>query len=275
MGQVQVSRRQYGVAALSVAAAVVLRFALDPILHNELPLITFIGAMAFAAWYGGLKPGLAAAALSALAGWYFLLEPRFSFQVANARHGYQLVWMTCGGICLVALIAQLRRKTLELRSSAESYQDLYENAPDMLLSVDAATGVILACNATTARKTGYSKSEILGRPVFEIYHPSCQQQAGQAFESFRQQGELHSVELVVRCKDGTALDVALDASAIQDEDGRIVRSRSVWREITRRKRAEAEYHDLFEGAIEGIYRASPDGKTLTANPALAKMLRAL
>ncbi len=36
--------------------------------------------------------------------------------------------------------------------------------------------------------------------------------------------------------------------------------------------SEAEYRSLFENALEGIYRTSPEGKILTANPALIKML---
>ena len=36
--------------------------------------------------------------------------------------------------------------------------------------------------------------------------------------------------------------------------------------------SEAEYRSLFENALEGIYRTSPDGHLLAANPALIKML---
>jgi PAS domain S-box-containing protein len=36
--------------------------------------------------------------------------------------------------------------------------------------------------------------------------------------------------------------------------------------------SETEYRSLFENALEGIYRTSPEGKILTANPALIKML---
>lgn len=38
------------------------------------------------------------------------------------------------------------------------------------------------------------------------------------------------------------------------------------------KAAEAEYRELFENALEGVYRSSADGELLTANPALVEML---
>ncbi len=38
------------------------------------------------------------------------------------------------------------------------------------------------------------------------------------------------------------------------------------------KKAEKEYRSLFENAIEGIFRITPDGRYINANPALAKLL---
>jgi len=43
-------------------------------------------------------------------------------------------------------------------------------------------------------------------------------------------------------------------------------------DITERKKAEEQYKDVFEGAVEGIHRATPQGEYLAVNPALAKML---
>ncbi|QIR39404.1 PAS domain S-box protein [Tolypothrix sp. PCC 7910] len=37
------------------------------------------------------------------------------------------------------------------------------------------------------------------------------------------------------------------------------------------KVAEAKYRSIFENAVEGIFQSSPDGKYITANPALAKI----
>ncbi len=38
------------------------------------------------------------------------------------------------------------------------------------------------------------------------------------------------------------------------------------------QQSESEYRSLFENAIEGIFRVSPDGRFISANPALARML---
>lgn len=41
---------------------------------------------------------------------------------------------------------------------------------------------------------------------------------------------------------------------------------------TKREQAEEKYRSIFEKAVEGIYQTTPDGRFLTANPALARML---
>jgi two-component system, cell cycle sensor histidine kinase and response regulator CckA len=150
--------------------------------------------------------------------------------------------------------AEAREKTeAELIESERRYRDLYENAPDMYASVDATTGHLIQCNKTMARVTGFTKEEIVGRPVFELCQPVCVEEARTAFQVFRSTGEVHNAELQLRCKDGSRVDVILNASAVFDETGRIAYSRSVLRDITDRKQAEEalrENEERLKHALE-------------------------
>lgn len=65
-------------------------------------------------------------------------------------------------------ITDLKQAEEVLRKSEEKYQDLYDNAPDMFVSVDAKTATILDCNQTLVDASGYTKEEIIGRPIFDI-----------------------------------------------------------------------------------------------------------
>ncbi|HEY1075495.1 MAG TPA: ATP-binding protein [Fontimonas sp.] len=123
------------------------------------------------------------------------------------------------------------------------FEDLYEHAPDMMCSVDAGNGLILQCNETLSRVLGYPKREILGRPELDFYAPDCRVRALENFRQFQRSGQVLDDELKLLGKDGRTLHVSLSASAIRDSSGRIVRSRSVLRDISDRKRAEDALRD--------------------------------
>ncbi|MCJ7626493.1 MAG: PAS domain S-box protein [Anaerolineaceae bacterium] len=143
------------------------------------------------------------------------------------------------GVCAISTdITERKLAEAALRESEARYVDLYENAPDMYVSVDAKTALVRQCNQTLAGKSGYSKEEIIDRPIFELYHPDCMQEVKKTFKRFVETGEIHDRELQLRRKDGSKLEVSLNVSAVRDENGNILYSRSTWHDITERKRAE-------------------------------------
>jgi len=138
-----------------------------------------------------------------------------------------------------------RRKAEEnLLKSEALYQDLYENAPDMYLSIDPNTRKIIKCNQTLINMTGYDKTELIGRPVFELYHPDSLETAKNALQHFLSAGILNDIELKVMTKGGILLFVNLNVTAIRDDTGNIVSTRSSWRDITRQKHAEDELRQM-------------------------------
>ncbi len=116
----------------------------------------------------------------------------------------------------------------------------------MYVSVDAVTAKIVECNRTTARALGYTKGELIGREVYDAYHPDCIEDAKRSFETFVRTGEVRDAELQLLRRDGPTIDVTLNASSIRDETGSVVRSRSVWRDVSDRRRAEQERRRLDE-----------------------------
>ena len=140
---------------------------------------------------------------------------------------------------LLAQRAKRSRAEKALRESEEKYQDLYDNAPDMFVSVDPKTAIIIECNQTLANALRYKKEEIIGRLIFDLFTPESAEHAkANVFPLFLKTGTIIGEELQLQRKDGSALDVSLNVSAARDENGDIVYSRSVLREITERKQAE-------------------------------------
>jgi len=137
-------------------------------------------------------------------------------------------------------ITDRREAEQALRKSEEKYHDLYDNAPDIFLSVCAKTTNILDCNQTLTNALGYSKKEIIGGSIFNIYTTECAEHAREnVFPEFLKTGLIIGEEMQLQKKDGNTLDVSLNVSAVRDENGKIVSSRSVFRDITDRKQMES------------------------------------
>ncbi|MGB2694012.1 MAG: ATP-binding protein [Dehalococcoidia bacterium] len=138
---------------------------------------------------------------------------------------------------LEAEIGERTKAEIALRELGQRYRDLYDNAPDMYVAVDADTGAIIECNHTVAAVTGYAKEELLGLPVLSLYDPRWVDDAKAAETLLRDAGKIEDAELRLRRKDGTTVDVSLSMTAEYDSQRRLVQIRESWRDITDRKAA--------------------------------------
>lgn len=176
-------------------------------------------------------------------------------------------------VFLDRLLAEDARVRRDLEASRANYRDLYDQAPDMYVSVDAATARIRECNLTLIRKLGYPREKIIGRKIFELYHPDCMDSVHEAFQSFVTTGEVKEAELELMRSDGSKLEVSLNVSAVRDTDGKVLYSRSAWRDISEQKQArrelrvaEARFKQLFHaGPVSMIVSTAEDGRIVEAN----------
>src|SRR5215813_50083 len=83
---VRSSAAAYGIAVAALAAAVFLRWLLDPVLGDTLPLVTLYGAVAVAVWVGGYRPAMLVVALGYVACAYLFIEPRGSLGLVEGRN---------------------------------------------------------------------------------------------------------------------------------------------------------------------------------------------
>jgi PAS domain S-box-containing protein len=135
-------------------------------------------------------------------------------------------------VCFAGYIfyrVQVKRKDAERK-----YRDLYDHAPDMFLSIETKSATIIDCNQTLLDVTGYSREEIIGRSMYEIYHQDCASQVGIAFHTFMTSKEVHGVKLQLRRKDGSKIDVSMNASAVCDKNGVALQCRTALRDVSAR-----------------------------------------
>jgi len=169
---------------------------------------------------------------------------------------------------------EFEQQHIELQASEKRYFDLYENSPDMYVSVNAKTAKVRECNQTLSKKLGYRKSEIIGQSIFDLYHPDCMDDVKLAFKSFIETGVVNNAELQLKRKDGKKIDVNLNVTSVRDESGNILYSRSCWIDITERKKLENELKlaaKVFIHASEGITITDVKGNILDINDAFSSI----
>ena len=133
-------------------------------------------------------------------------------------------------------ISDIKQAEEALQEGEENFRALYNNSPDMYVSVSPDDANILLCNDTLLNKTGYSREEIIGSPIFKMYHDDCVAEAKKAFQQFVETGVINDKKLTLKRKDGSKIDVSLNVNAIRDEAGEIKYSMSSWRDISAHKR---------------------------------------
>jgi len=153
-------------------------------------------------------------------------------------------------------LTERKQTQAELIGAEAKYRDLYENAPDMFCSVNPKTAIIEECNQTLATALGYTKEEILGKHISFVYHPDSENDRREVFRMFVESGDVRNAELELKRKNGSKIEVSLNVTAVRGEQGEILYSRSIWRDITDRKRVEKELRKS-EDRYRSFYNKTP------------------
>jgi len=169
------------------------------------------------------------------------------------------------------------QRTMELKQNEQKYQDLYDNAPTMFLSAEYLTGKVIDCNETLLRRTGFNRSEIIGQPIFKLYHPDCYEKVKRSFQLFNETGEVSNSELELITALGEKVSVLSNSTAVQDGQGNILHSRTVHQDISELKfmqeelrKSEERYRAVADSAVDSIITADDAGIIVGWNQGAAK-----
>lgn len=161
----------------------------------------------------------------------------------------------------------------DLKQREEQYRDLYEEAPDAYLSC-GADGIIKRANRSAAELLGYSREELMGMLVADLYAdtPNGKAAAEGVFKRFLSGEEVRDQELEVRRADGTTVWVSLSVRPIRDKEGRVVASRSIMADITEHRKLD-QLKDDFIGLVSHELRSPMTVITGAINTALTEAER--
>lgn len=163
-----------------------------------------------------------------------------------------------------------------LEESEEKYRTLVVRANDLIVIVQDE--LLKYANPQIGELVGHNLEEALDTPFVNYLHPD---EIPKVVDNYRRRMAGEDIpnvyESALRHRDGRRIDVELNVSRIEyrGKPAALV----FIRDITDRKKteealreSEERFRSLFENATIGLYRTTPDGKVLLANPSLVTML---
>jgi PAS domain S-box-containing protein len=129
------------------------------------------------------------------------------------------------------------RKCIE--EAAQRLASIVESSDDAIVSKDLS-GIIKTWNTAAERLFGYLSEEVIGKSVTILIPPDREDEEPAILERLARGARVDHYETVRRRKDGTLIDVSLTVSPVKNKAGKIVGASKIVRDITERKRKEAQ-----------------------------------
>ena len=112
----------------------------------------------------------------------------------------------------------------------------------------------------------------------ELLHPEDRESVKQAIGEALNGGARYDIEYRILRPDGETRFIHSQADVVKNGSGQPSQMFGTVQDVTEQKRAEQalrdaehKYRAIFENSIEGIFQSTPEGKFLSANPALAQI----
>ncbi|MDD4731200.1 MAG: PAS domain S-box protein [Desulfovibrio sp.] len=160
-------------------------------------------------------------------------------------------------------LRQLEQENRRLREEVENsrgyFQMLFERAPLGYQSLDE-DGLFLEVNQAWLDALGYEREEVIGRWFGHFLDPDFLEHFQDNFPCFKEVGEIHGVEFLMRRKDGSPLLASFEGRIGHDDEGEFLQTHCILHDITEQRQAEQRlqdsernYRSFFEQSPSGIY----------------------
>ncbi|HEU4834013.1 MAG TPA: PAS domain S-box protein [Pyrinomonadaceae bacterium] len=265
------SLKNYILGFGALLAAVLVRWLLDPLMGDALPLVTLFGAVAAAVWLGGYRLAIPVALLGYGACHYLFIPPRgkVDFDRFADIVGLIAYLFTCSLIILIGESA--RRAQARAHARQEVFRVTLRSIGDAVITTDTA-GCITYMNEVAEALTGWSHEEALQQPlerVFHIVNEVTRQPVENPATRALRQGIVVGLanHTILIKKDGAECPIDDSAAPIRNEEGHVSGCVLIFRDVTAHRLAERDKANQLHTArlLAAIVESSNDaivGKSL-------------
>ena len=265
------SVKTYILGFVALATAVLLRWLLDPLMGDALPLVTLFGAVAAAVWLGGYRVAIPVALLGYAACHYLFIAPRGQMDFTRVADWVGLIAyvFTCSLIIVFGEAARVAHARAGQRQ--EVFRVTLRSIGDAVITTDTE-GRITYINGVGETLTGWSQQDALGQPldrVFHIVNESTRLPVENPATRALQQGIVVGLanHTILIKKDGTECPIDDSAAPIRNEEGYVSGCVLIFRDVTAQRLIERGRANQLHTAqlLASIVESSNDaiiGKTL-------------
>jgi PAS domain S-box-containing protein len=180
---------------------------------------------------------------------------------------------------------QLQAKTSErdqlfyaLRKSEREYKAVINSVSDVIFETDE-TGRLIFLNETWLRVAEKDNLDFVGRLLFDAIVPADRHKQQEMFDALvRGERQAYRTETYLDLGQGRTRAAEIAFSMLRMTEDKSLRVVGTITDIEKRqsaenamREAEQRFRAIFENSISGIYQTSPDGRFISANPALAEI----
>jgi two-component system sensor kinase FixL len=258
---------RYGLSFVAVLLAFAARLLLAPALGQHAPFLFFVLAVLAASGLGGLGAGIAATALGAALGTYFL--PAVSFWAAADIANVTTFVVIGAGIAVFGEnMRRARERVLwsarDLRSREAHLRSILDTVPDAMIVIDEQ-GIMQSFSSAAERLFGYAAEDVLGRNV-KMLMPTPHREAHDGYIArYLATGERRIIGIgrvvVGERKDGSTFPMELAVGEMQSGERRYFTG--FIRDLTERQQTEARLQEL-QAELVHISRLTAMGEMASA-----------
>jgi PAS domain S-box-containing protein len=277
---VRSSLKNYILGFGTLVAAVLLRWLLDPLMGDALPLVTLFGAVAAAVWLGGYRLAIPVVLLGYVACVYLFIPPRGTLELSRADFVGLIAYLFTSSL-MIAVGETARRAQTHAHQRQEVFRVTLRSIGDAVITTDTA-GRITYSNEVAEALTGWSHEEALHQPlerVFRIVNEVTRQSVENPALRALRQGVVVGLanHTILIKKDGAECPIDDSAAPIRNEEGHVSGCVLIFRDVTAQRLAERDKANqlltarllasIVESSNDAIISKSLDGIIQTWNAA--------